>query len=111
MNRRGFLRILAALPVIRHIPLPKKLFGDGDSTLHLESGSCSAAHWKQYQELNLNGWKLGDGGGGAGGWGQRMFIIFPEGGEIKVTANGGRGSRCCCGALPHGSTTCCCGQH
>lgn len=83
-TRRGFLRFLAAVPVLNRIPLPAKLYGDGFDG----NATISPLYWKKYEDLNLNGYKLGDGGGAAGGAGTIARIIMGE--ELKVTANSGQ---------------------
>lgn len=80
MNRRGFLKFLASIPVIRDVKLPAKLYGDGFTG----NTTLTPASWKKYSELNLGG---GGGGGGAGG---HVVFIVGKLEDLKVTANGGK---------------------
>jgi hypothetical protein len=79
MNRRGFLKFLAAIPVIRHVPLPKGIFGsgnDGDITL-TGRAVISPYEWKNY--------------GGGGGGGGSVFVYCKTAKNITITARGGNG--------------------
>ena len=80
MNRRGFLRLLAAIPVIRHVPLPRRIYGDGDLAL-TNNQTLSPHQAKQYWD------SLGGGGGGGGSGG--LCMIIKSVGDLKVEARGG----------------------
>lgn len=83
MNRRSFLRMLAAVPVLRHMPLPRSIYGDGDGTLTIPGNEMLSPHkWKKFDEISWGG--SGGGGGGAG----HMIVICTKG-DITVSANGG----------------------
>lgn len=90
MNRRGFLKMLAAIPGIRHIPLPAKLYGsgsDGDLTL---SDNKTLSPYQAMEYIGGAGGVGGDGVGGGGGGGVGGIIIMVGKIEdLKVTANGG----------------------
>lgn len=68
MNRRSFLKFLSAIPIIRHIPLPRRLvYGSGnDGDIVLLPGN----KWvSPYTAIKMMG-----GGGGAGG----LIVVFPN---------------------------------
>ncbi len=73
MNRRSFLRVLAAIPIIRHIPLPKKIYGD-ELTL-TANATLSPLAYKKYTDLNLGG---------------IVILISSKVSTLKVTAEGGK---------------------
>lgn len=85
MDRRGFLRLLAAIPVIRHIPLPKSIYGSGlDGDLILTKNQTLSP----YQWRNYGGGGAGGGGGGGGGF----IVIFKNVTTAQITATGRDGS-------------------
>lgn len=79
MNRRSFLRLLAAVPVLRHVPLPRRLYGDGALTIP-GNEMLSPSWWKKCDEASWGG-----GGGGGGG----AIIVMYTRGTLTVSANGG----------------------
>lgn len=82
MNRRGFLKFLASVPLIRHIPLAKRIYGDGtDGDLTLTEN----------QILPHDKWASYTGGGGGAGGGGGIVIIITGSTALTVTANGGHG--------------------
>jgi hypothetical protein len=83
MNRRGFLRFLAAVPLLKHIPLPARMVygsgNDGDIVL-------GGAKWvSPYKAISYGG------GGGGGGGGGCLIIIKNVSTKIELTAKGGTG--------------------
>jgi len=80
MNRRGFLKLLAAIPVIRDIPMIPVMGSTGDtrftSARKYDGGAGGCA---------------GDGGGGGGAGGLCIVIQNMSAIPFSVTAQGGTG--------------------
>ena len=58
MDRRGFMKILSAIPFIGNIFAPKPIFGnghDGDLTL-TPNQTLPPERWKSYEDLDLGEW-------------------------------------------------------
>lgn len=81
MNRRGFLRLLAAIPIIRDIPFVTPLDGPKFSS----NQRISPAEWTRRTRHG--------GGGGGGGSGGIVIVIMEPATTLTITAEGGAGGK------------------